>query len=140
VRVQGLGPDSALVVDGEAVEDAGGQRPIRLPPGRHQVLVRRVDGPDWGRTLELAAGASVTVIPEVASAPLAKKTPRAETPVLAVEPVPATQAGNERPVYRRWWFWTAVVAVAAAGGGAYALWGRHNDDCLRTNNCIVVGQ
>ena len=139
VKVQGLGPGSALVIDGEPVEDTGGQRPIRLTPGRHEVLVRRSDGSDWGRTLELAAGASVTVVPEMASAPAPKKPLHAEGLALAVQPAPAIEASRERPLYGRWWFWTAVAGVVGAGIGAYALWGGHSDACVRSNNCIAVG-
>jgi tetratricopeptide (TPR) repeat protein len=139
VKVQGLGPGSALVIDGEPFEDTGGQRPIRLTPGRHEVVVRRSDGSDWGRTLELAAGASVTVVPEMASAPAPKKPLHADHLALAVQPATPIEASRERPLYGRWWFWTAVAGVVGAGVGAYALWGGHSDACVRSNNCIVVG-
>lgn len=139
VKVHGLGPGSALVIDGEPFDDTGGQRPIRLTPGRHQVVVRRSDGSDWGQTLELAAGASVTVIPEMASAPAPKRSSREEPVPLAVRPAPPLEASGERPLYGRWWFWTAVAGVVGAGVGAYALWGGHSDACVRSNNCIAVG-
>jgi len=102
---------SSVSVDGVPVAGADRRRPIRLSPGRHLVLVREPGAaPAWTRTLDLAAGASVTIAPDPATlaAPAILQSPR-------LQPPPLTAAPSTRPIYRRWWFWAAAAAVVGAG-------------------------
>ena len=146
-----LSHPSHVVVDGAPIDPPAPERPLRLAPGRHQIVVRRDDAPEvsWGRSLDLVAGAPLTLVPELdaAAAPLTatsgalrgSSSATAATSLAASSPEAEPAAAMAPPIYRRWWFWAAVVGVAGAGLTATAIWAGHDGDrCSLQLNCLAL--
>ena len=154
----------AVTVDGAPIESPPPGCPLRLAPGRHEIVVRRDDSPPWGHTLDLVAGASLTLVPDLDmplsaaartdGAPLVAQGARASSGRPAAAPSGgALQASSSStaptpprasPIYRRWWFWAAVAGVTGAGFAAAAVWaGRGSDNgagptCALPMNCLAL--
>jgi hypothetical protein len=83
-------PGARVLVDGRAVGDAPTE--VRLPPGKHALVVRHADAPEVATSVVLG-----------------EREQRLVDVPLAVD----------KPLVKRWWFWTGVGVLAA--GGAVAL-------------------
>jgi hypothetical protein len=143
-----VGGNASVLVDGAPVTDPARQRPIRLAPGLHDVVVRCAGATTWQKTIDLAAGASLTLVPELSMLPqpspgprpaAADATPRA-TALVANGDIQTGRPKQARPVYRRWWFWTALAGVAGAGALAFMLHasGQGAYACGPEQNCIPL--
>jgi hypothetical protein len=150
VRVQMADGDHVLV-DGVPMEGVASDRPLRLAPGVHQLIVRRPGHADWGQGLDLVAGANLSVTPVDAPVVVTQVfaidrtlKPMSSAPSL-VDPPPAMPSPESNdsetspPIYRRWWFWTVVAGVVAGGAIALAIRGADSGGgCQMTHNCAAA--
>jgi hypothetical protein len=134
-----------VAVDGHPMGTLPLEHPLRLPAGRHSLLIeatgflsdsRFVDVPARAAVREHTALAAVPVLPQPPRLAAAdpEPAPAAQSSGATVVaqrsgPEPAATEETRTPIYKRWWFWTAIGVVAVgAGGTAYLLMSR-NDKC-----------
>lgn len=144
-------PGLQIHCDGVLVGPGSWGRPVPLDPGSHTITANATDRRFWWTTAQLAlgsAGASVTVPPLLAEAPVALSPPGPGHDA-ALEAAPPEPSRADRPGRTE-----RVVAVAIAAGGATAILvgsffslkakARYDDSneggaCLPDNECTPAG-
>ncbi len=134
-----------VAVDGRVVGTLPLEHPLRLPTGRHSLVIeaagfltdsRFVDVPTRAVAREHAALAPVPVLSApppppppattVATGAVSGGAPAGELTVSGG--APAGEPASD-PIYTRWWFWTAIGVVALAAGGTVLLLSRKDSGC-----------
>ncbi len=105
--------DAEVRVDGALAGRIPLPHPLYLPPGRHQLTVRKGARTLYARDLALVAGEHrLTVLPDGEPRPEATPTALALPPPPSAPPPGAPPVGEgPRPLYKRAWFWLAVTGV-----------------------------
>ena len=80
---------------------------LRLPPGRHRVVIRLPGTEPYVETVDLVSGQQARIE--------ARLLPQAILPPLAIgEPGIETSRTGHTPIITRWWFWGVVAVLGAA--------------------------
>lgn len=155
VDVWGEPVGAKVAIDGRAAGTLPMDHPLRLPSGRHSLLI---EAPGFLIDTRFVEVAPRTVAREhVALAPVPVLTQPTPRPLEALPPPPSTQpagtvvtnteavsdgspkadSASPDPIYKRWWFWTAIgVAAVAAGGAVFIL--TRKDQCQSSEGGACV--
>ncbi len=137
VTLEATRQNAAVKVDDRPIGMTPIQTPLRLLPGKHEIIMQAAPTdpssgakvlievkPGERRTVKLEPGPAARFLEPQAQAPLLQSTPVADSSAEVNAASGNSRAENKplsRPVYTKWWFWTAVgggAAVLAVGLGA----------------------